>query len=100
MSDLETETQHETTTFEHFDRTWTVPTRRHVSHIKRMRDEMRDGAFDYNLLVAETFLPPDELDELFTIDPDEDAFNDFVTKIAKALGVGSKGNSSPSSSSS
>jgi len=92
-SPLETETLHDTTTFEHFDREWTIPTKRHLSHIKKMRDELRAGVLDYNLLTAETFLTPDDLDALLDIDPDEDAFEEFIQKIAKSLGLGDKGNS-------
>lgn len=97
---LEAETQHETTTFEHFGRQWTVPTRRHLSHIKRMRDEVRTGVGDYNLLMAETFLSEEQFLELCDVDPDEDALNEFVQQIAGALGLVKSGNSGPSSTSS
>ena len=93
MSALENETLHDTTTFEFFDREWTIPAKRHLTHIRKMRDELRAGVMDYNLLVAETFLSADDLDALFVIDPDEDAFNSYVEAMAKALGLGSKGNS-------
>lgn len=100
MSALENETLHATTTFKHFDREWTVPTKRHLSHIRKMRDALRLPYTDVNLVVAETFLPSEEFDALLEIDPDEDAFNEFVGEISKALGVGDKGNSKPSSASS
>lgn len=98
---LETETQHETTTtFEHFDREWTVPTKRHLSHIKKMRDEIRAGYSSYNLLVAETMLSEDQFLALCDVDPDEDALDEFVGALAEAMGLGNSGNSGPSSTSS
>jgi hypothetical protein len=100
MSALENEVTADTTTFEFFDREWTVPTRRHLSHIKRMRDEMRSGVGTWDLLIAETFLSPADFDALLDIDPDEDQFDEFTSTIAKSLGLGSSGNSSPSSASS
>lgn len=102
MSDspLETETLHDTTTFEHFDREWTVPTKRHLSHLRRMRDEMRAGISDVNLMIAETFLSPADFDALLVIDPDEDQLDKFTEQISKALGLGNSGNSKPSSASS
>jgi hypothetical protein len=96
MSDspLETETTSDgTTTFEHFDREWTVPTRRHLSHIKAMRDGLQVPYTSANLVVAETFLTAGQFDALLEVDPDEDALNEFVGKISKALGVGDSGNS-------
>lgn len=97
---LETETLYETTTFEHFDREWSVPTKRHLSHIKKMRDELRSGFADQNLLVAETMLSEEQFLALCDIDPDDDQLNDFVNAIAKAMGIGTSGNSRPSSTSS
>lgn len=97
---LETETQSATTTFEFFDREWTVPTRRHLSHIKKMRDEIRAGFADYNLMVAETMLDEEQFLALCDVDPDEEQLNEFVGEIAKALGIKSSGNSGPSSTSS
>lgn len=102
MSDspLETETLNDTTTFKHFDREWTVPTKRHLSHLRRMRDEMRAGITDVNLMIAETFLSPAEFDALLEVDPDEDQLDEFTEQISKSLGLGNSGNSKPSSASS
>lgn len=100
MSALENETRYETTTFEHFDRTWTVPTRKHLSHIVKMRDEIKAGVGDYDLLIAETFLSADEFAALLEIDPDDRQLDEFTTALSKAMGVGNSGNSSPSSASS
>jgi hypothetical protein len=99
-SPLEAETRHETTTFEHFGRDWSVPTKRHLSHVKRMRDEMRSGYSDVNLMVSEVMLGDEQFGDLLDIDPDEDALNEFVEALSKAMGLGSSGNSKPSSASS
>lgn len=100
MSALENETTADTTTFEAFGREWTVPTKRHLSHIKAMRDAMRVGYGGIDLMIAETFLSGDDFDALLDIDPDEDALDEFTTKISECLGLKSSGNSSPSSASS
>lgn len=99
-SGLEAETQHETATFEHFGREWSVPTKRHLSHIVRMRNALRTGFEDQNVLVAETMLGPDQFAALLGIDPDESALNGFVDAMASAMGLGNSGNSTPSSPSS
>ena len=100
MSALENEVTADTTTFEAFGREWTVPTKRHLSHIKKMRDAMTAGYGTMDLLIAETFLSPAEFDALLDIDPDEDQLDEFTTQISECLGLGSSGNSSPSSASS
>lgn len=100
MSALETETTSDTTSFDAFDRSWTVPTKRHLSHIKRMRDEMQTGFGTVTLLIAETFLSAEDFDALLELDPDEDALDDFAQQISRAMGLGNSGNSSPSSASS
>ena len=100
MSALENETLHDTTTFEFFDREWTVPTKRHLSHIKRMRDEMKAGVGTIDLMIAETFLSAEQFDDLLAIDPDEKALDEFTGRIAEVMGLGSSGNSKPSSASS
>lgn len=100
MSALENELTSDTTTFEHFGREWTVPTKRHLSHIKKMRDEMQSGIGTIDLMIAETFLSPDDFDALLEIDPDEKGLDEFTDHISKALGLKSSGNSTPSSASS
>lgn len=97
---LESETQHDTTTFDCFGRSWTIPTKRHLSHIKAMRDEVRRGVNNYDLLAAEVMLDEKQFLELCDIDPDEDQLAEFATALAKAMGVQSSGNSGPSSTSS
>lgn len=100
MSALENETTRDTVEFDHFGRTWTVPAKRHLSHVKKMRDEMRSGIGDLDLMIAETFLSPEQFDALLDIDPDEDALDAFTSALSKAMGLGDSGNSSPSSASS
>lgn len=92
MSALETETTSDTVTFDHFGRTWTLPTKRHLSHIKRMRDEVRTGYGSIDLLIAETFLSAEQFDALLEIDPDEDELDKFTDLIADALGLKNSGN--------
>lgn len=100
MSALETETLHDTTSFDHFGRSWTVPTKRHLSHIRKMRDELRSGIGDLDLMIVETFLSAEDFDALCKIDPDEDALGEFRDAMSTAMGLGDSGNSQPSSSSS
>lgn len=100
MSALENETTSDTTTFDHFGRSWTVPTKRHLSHIKKIQDEYRRGVSSASLVSAETFLSAADFDALLEIDPDEDALDEFANQIGKALGVGNSGNSKPSSATS
>lgn len=96
MSDktpLEAEaTGEDVATFDFFDRTWHVPTRRRLSHVKKMRDELQSGFGEWNLLIAETFLPADEFAALVEIDPTVDELKDFAEKISAAL-TGAGGNS-------
>lgn len=113
MSDspLETETTgNGTTTFDHFGQSWTVPTQRHAAHKHFMEKRMRSGIGDLDLMIAEAFLSPavskhniqdrDQFATFLEIDPDDDATDKFTDAIAKALGLGNSGNSSPSSASS
>lgn len=93
MSALETESTSDAITFEHFGRTWSVPSKRHLSHIKKMRDEVRSGFGDWSLLIAETFLSPDQFDALLDIDPDEDGLDAFAKAMSDAMGFGGSGNS-------
>lgn len=92
-SALENETAGATTTFEHFDREWTIPTRKHLSHLRRLRDELRAGAASQALVLVETFLDEEQFEALVDIDPDEEQLTLFAGEIAKRLGFGSPGNS-------
>lgn len=100
MSALENETLYDTTTFENLGREWTVPTKRHLSHLRKLRDDIRSGIGNIDLVIAETFLTADQFDALLEIDPDEDQLSEFTSAVSKAMGLGESGNSSPSSASS
>ena len=89
-----------TVEFDHFGRTWTIPAKRHLSHIKAMRDAMKEGVGSVDLMIAETMLDADQFAALLEVDPDEDALDEFTDAIAEAMGLKDSGNSSPSSASS
>lgn len=91
-SPLEAEVSGATVEFKFFDRAWVAPAKRRLSHIKRMRDELRSGIGSIDLMVAETFLSPEDFDALCEIDPDEDQLDAFVGELSKAMGL-DKGNS-------
>lgn len=93
---LETEATQDTVTIEHFDREWTVPAKRHLSHIKAMKDEVREGFGLTYAFLAELFLGEEQFADLLKIDPVEDDLEAFGTKVAEALGLGDAGNSEPS----
>lgn len=93
MSDLDTQTNGDTATFEHFGREWTVPTKRHLSHIRAIKAEIRSGLAPGNDFLAELFLDSEQFAALLEIDPDEDEMTEFGEQVAKAMGVGEKGNS-------
>ncbi len=109
MSALENETTGDPSTFEHFGQTWKIPTRKNLSHIKYLRDQMQTGYGTIDLLIAEAFLSPavspanqqdpDQFAALMEIDPDESELDEFTTALSKAMGLGSSGNSKPSSAS-
>lgn len=92
-SPLKNETTSDTVSFEFFDRTWSVPTKRHLSHIVKMRDDMRSGVGSVDLMIAETFLSPEQFLDLLDVDPDEEALDAFTTRIADVMGLGNSGNS-------
>lgn len=100
MSDLDTETKSETATFEKFGRTWSVPTKRHHSHIRRTKAILRtEGTLDADD-VAEIYLSPEQYVDLLALNVDTDALTEFADEIAKAMGLGGSGNSSTSPASS
>lgn len=95
MSDLETEATAPdgTTTFEHFGRSWTVPVRRQHSHIRRLKQITRaEGGVNADD-VAEVFLSPEDYEALAELNVYEDQLSEFSDEIARAMGVGDKGNS-------
>lgn len=100
MSDLETETTTETTTFDHFGQTWTVPTRKHHRHVREAKAITRSEGFLDADDIARIYLSADEYERLCELDVPVDDLGEFANQIAKALGVGNSGNSEPSSTSS
>lgn len=96
MSALENETTRETTTFEHFDREWSVPTKINLAHRVQMRDEGRRGWASYELILAEALLGAEQFAELVAIAPDDEAMSEFADLVAKAVGFGGRGNSATS----
>lgn len=92
MSALENETTGDTTTFEFFGREWTIPSSRHFSHLRRLRDEGRKGWSSPDLILIETFLDDAQIDDLLDLDPDEGQLAEFGNEIAKRLGFGDSGN--------
>jgi hypothetical protein len=103
MSDttgLEAETLYDTVDFDHFDETWTIPTKRHLSHIVKMRNEARNGYASAAVIAAETMLGAEQFARLLDVNPDEDQLDEFVEHMSKVMGLGGSGNSKSSSSSS
>jgi hypothetical protein len=94
-SDLETEatSPYDTTTFEHFGRTWTVPTKRHHKHLVQVKQiARREGSVDADD-IALVYLSDEEYDTLLELDVTYDELGGFANAIAKAMGVGDAGNS-------
>lgn len=77
----------DTQTVEHFGRSWTLPSKVRLSHMRALR---RDAT---NVGIVDTFLSPEDVDALNEIDPDEDQLDAFTDEIGKALGFVSAGNS-------
>ena len=101
MTDLETESTAEgnTTTFEHFGRTWTVPVKKQHSHIRAAKAIQRAEGFLDADDIAEVYLPAEEYAALCALNVTAEELDEFAGEIAKAMGVGDKGNSGPSSTS-
>lgn len=97
---IETETDAETTEFEMFGRSWSVPTRRHHKHIRATKALMRsEGSLDADD-VAEIYLSPEQYADLLELNVSGEQLSEFSTRIAEALGMGDSGNSKPSPASS
>lgn len=95
MPNLETEATSAdgTTTFEHFGKTWTVPVKRQHSHLRRIKQLIRtEGGVDADDIAA-VYLSDKDYDALVDLNVDEVQLGEFATEIAKAMGVGDKGNS-------
>ena len=100
MSDIKTETLSDEATFKALDREWSVPSRRHLSHILKLEERQEQGRPLTATFLIQTFLDSDQWSSLVALDPSETELEEFATKIAEALGVGDSGNSEPSSASS
>lgn len=99
-SPLESEATSDINTFEHFGREWSVPNKRHHRHIRQHKEiARREGTVDADDLAA-IYLDADQYAALCELDPTEADLYEFAGKIATALGMGSQGNSTPSSASS
>lgn len=100
MSDLKTETISDRATFDYLGHEWSVPTKRHLSHILKLEEREEQGGSLTAAFIIRTFLDGDQWSLVTALDPDEEQLQEFATKIADALGVGDSGNSEPSSVSS
>lgn len=97
---IKTETLSETATFKALDREWTVPAKRHLSHILKLEERHEQGLPLTATFIIRTFLDADQFADLVALDPDENQLDDVSNGIADALGMGGSGNSEPSSASS
>ena len=91
MSDDATPAEVEATqddqTFDFFDRSWTIPAKVRLSHMRALR---RDPS---NVGIVDAFLGADDLAALDEIDPDEQELDAFTDEIGKRLGFVASGNS-------
>ena len=94
MSAASDEATRDTTEFEHFGRTWTVPSKARFTHMESLQRNPSDVG------IVHTFLDADQVKALRDIDPDADELDAFTDAIVAALGLKNSGNSSPSSASS
>lgn len=99
MSDIKSETLSDVAKFKALDREWSVPSKRHLSHILRLEERHEQGRPLSTTFLIRTFLDDDQWASLLALDPDEAQLEEFATEIASALGVGESGNSEPSSAS-
>ena len=87
----EAEATHETTTFDHFGRSWTVPAKQRLSHMVAFRNELaRSGNLD--LAMCGAYLTNEQFADLLEIDPTADDLDAFTDDMAKALGFKTAGN--------
>jgi hypothetical protein len=100
MSDIETELAGDTATFDHFDRSWTVPVRRTHKHLKQVKAILRSEGYLDADDVAQVYLSAEDYEALVELNVDEAKLSEFATKLSEALGLGGSGNSQPSSTSS
>lgn len=99
MSDIKSETLSDAASFDALGRSWSVPSKRHLSHILKLETRQEQGRPLTASFLIQTFLDADQWSDLVGLDPDEGQLEEFATEIAGALGVGEAGNSVPSSAS-
>lgn len=87
MSALENEATDTPNTFEHFGRTWTLPSSVRLKAMRVM------AAQPGNLGIVNALLDAEQNAALDEIDPDLDELDKFTDKIAAAMGTRSSGNS-------
>lgn len=96
MSDttpLEAEATSDIHTFDKFGRSWSVPTKQRHAHIRETKRIIREeGSMDADDIAA-VYLPAEDYEALVALDVDGDSLTEFATEIAKAMGLGSSGNS-------
>lgn len=97
---VKVETIRDTTTFEALGHEWSVPTKRHLSHILKLEERVEQGRALTATFIVRVFLEDDQWDRLCEFDPDEAQLEELAAKVAEALGMGDSGNSEPSSASS
>ena len=90
MSDTTTPAEAETTTdtveVEFFGRTWELPAKTRLSHMRALR---RDAS---NVGIVDAFLSADDLADLDEIDPTDDELDAFTDEIGRKLGFLNAGN--------
>jgi len=102
MSALEHEATDTPITFEHFGKTWTLPSSLRAKDYQRFNRVVAAQTLRHmDLALAEAFLSREEFAVLVDeVNPDDQGLDEFGTKVSKALGFQGSGNSEPSSASS
>lgn len=78
--------------FEHFGKTWHVPSALRLSHRESFASEYaKTGNTD--VAMCRAYLSADEMNVLREIDPSDAELDEFTDAIARALGFKSAGNS-------
>ena len=84
---------HRTVEFDHFGRTWTVPARLRLSHLRALQHNPSP------LAIIDTILTSEQVEALEEIDPEDNDLKAFADEMERAMGY-RKGNSSASPASS
>ena len=87
LTPAEAEATADTVTFDHFDRSWSVPSKIRLSHLRALR---RDPS---NVGIVDTCLSADDLAALDEIDPTDDELDAFTDALLAAQGMKTAGNS-------